>query len=189
MGKLKEHLAPFAIGVICCLVCFAIYNLVSAELAPEKVEFVMGTDQEATSVSEVCVHVTGQVVSPGVYSLPSSSRIIDAVEQAGGFADDADEQAINLAAYLTDGQQIYIPALSEQMSTAVTSSQSGGLINLNTATATELDQLPGIGPVTAGNIVQYRSENGPYASIEELLDVPGIGDVTFSQIRDLVTLY
>ena len=189
MEKLKEHLAPFVIGVICCLVCFAIYNLVSAKLGPETVQFVQDTSQQEDVSSEVYVHVTGQVVSPGVYSLPSGSRVLDAVDSAGGFADDADRQAVNLAAYLVDAQKIYIPAVDEQVSVGATSLQEDGLIDLNTATEAELDQLPSIGPVTAGSIIQYRTENGPFSSCEELLDVPGIGDVTFSQIRDLVTVY
>ncbi len=143
------------------------------------------------------VHITGAVVSPGVYEVEEGSRVIDAIEAAGGLATDASSEAINLARVISDGEQIHIPTVEEVASgqvsvssgqSSITSTQSTAqsLINLNTATEEQLDSLPGIGPVTAANIISYREENGGFSSIEEIQKVSGIGEAKFAQIEELI---
>lgn len=144
----------------------------------------------------VFVHVAGWVREPGVYELQEGARVIDALEQAGGPKRGAELSALNLAAVLTDGQQVIVPRAVEpgaagSAGATVPSAPGvapGGLINVNTATAAELEELPGIGPVLAEAIVAFREENGPFTSVDQLEDVSGIGPVTLEEIRDLVTV-
>jgi competence protein ComEA len=133
----------------------------------------------------ILVDVAGWVRRPGVYEFTGGARVIDAVEAAGGARPGAVLQALNLAAPLVDGSQILVP---KRGAAGSSSAVAGGLVNVNSATAAELETLPGIGEVTAQAIIDYRTENGPFASVDELLDVTGIGDVTLENIRELVTV-
>jgi competence protein ComEA len=145
------------------------------------------------------VHVIGAVLRPGLYLFQEGSRVQDAVTAAGGLTSDADLAAINLAAKLEDGQQLEVPyAAGAQPGAAPTTSfsvipaeatatPSSDLININTASAEQLEALPGIGPTTAQNIVVYRTEHGPFAHIEDILNVAGIGPATFDSIKELIT--
>jgi competence protein ComEA len=161
-----------------------------------------GTSATAT---EVVVHVAGAVVSPGVRRLPLGSRVIDALDAAGGALPEADLPRINLAAPLIDGQQVYVPKAGEQPPVAAGAGTGGGagagggavgpggsapgaLVNLNTATAEQLDTLPGVGPSTAAAIIAHRDQNGPFTSVDQLLDVRGIGEAKLEQLRDLVSV-
>ncbi|MDI6768254.1 MAG: ComEA family DNA-binding protein [Anaerolineales bacterium] len=132
------------------------------------------------TLGSLMVYVTGAVATPGVYSLPEGSRVNDAVLFAGGFLPNAEQEGINLAAPLQDGQQLDIPIRSSA------SHVSGGRININTATVEELDTLPGIGPTTAKSIVNYRLEHGPFQFPQDIQNVPGIGPVTYDKIKDLI---
>ncbi len=138
----------------------------------------------------VVVHVAGAVVRPGVQRLPAGSRVIDAVDAAGGLRADADAGRVNLAADLVDGTQVYVPAVGEVVPVVVASpgstDQGGGVIDLNTADASLLESLPGVGPATAAAIIDHRERNGPFASVEGLLEVRGIGEAKLAQLRDLV---
>jgi competence protein ComEA len=147
------------------------------------------------SASPVLVDVAGWVRRPGVYQLAPDARVIDAIEAAGGARRGAALEALNLAAPLVDGTQILVPKRGQAPAGAapgtVTSGSGtagGGLINVNTATAAELETLPGIGEVLAQRIVDYRTEHGPFRSVEDLLDVSGIGEAILGDIRDLVTV-
>ncbi len=149
------------------------------------------------------VQVIGGVARPGVYALPDGSRVQDAVDAAGGLLAGIDVSSINMAARVQDGQQVQIPGggpqalatkagspftvISTPRPTATPSSQSD-LIDINTATLAELESLPGIGPTLAQNIINYRNENGPFASPEELMNVDGIGPTIYDQIQNLVTV-
>lgn len=161
--------------------------------------------QPTATAARVRVYVTGAVRTPAVYELDPGSIVDDAVRAAGGFSDEADPTAINLAQPLSDGMQITVPTAleSEPQSIVVTPSGAGsavggpsrlsgdifaGLVNINTATAIELEALPGIGPSIAGAIVAYREANGPFATVDALLDVPGIGDAKLAAIRELVAV-
>ena len=148
------------------------------------------------------VHVIGAVLRPGLYAFAEGSRVQDAITAAGGLTSDADLSALNLAAKLEDGQQLSIPGSGEGGSAGTeptaafrivpsveaTSTASGDLININTASAEELATLPGIGATTADRIVQYRTDHGPFASTSDILNVPGIGPATFDSIKSLITV-
>lgn len=138
------------------------------------------------------VYVSGAVVRPDVYELPADSIVKDAIEAAGGATSQADLDRINLALSVADGQHIYVPRLGEESPpvspptepSGTASGQAGGKININTASQSELETLPGIGPSRAQGII----ENRPYDTIEDIKRVPGIGQVTFQQIKDLITV-
>jgi competence protein ComEA len=142
------------------------------------------------------VYVSGAVARPDVYELPRGGIVKDAVEAAGGFAADADRERINLAQSLYDGQQVYLPHLGEAKppvaspagspAAATPAVAAGGKVNINTATAQELEALPGIGPALAGRIVEYRTAHGPFRGIEEIKNVSGIGEKVFEEIKDLI---
>lgn len=132
----------------------------------------------------IMVHVTGAVTKPGLYSLPQDSRVNDAIKAAGGFLEKADTAFINLAAVVKDGDQIHIPELMPGLSIGGT----GLLVNLNSASQAELENLPGIGPTLALRIVEYRTQYGFFKTIDELKNVPGIGEATYDEIKDMITV-
>lgn len=137
----------------------------------------------------VVVHVAGAVVEPGVRRLPAGARVIDAVDAAGGLEADADTGRINLAAELSDGSQVYVPRVGEEPPLVQGSDASmagDGLVDLNTADQSRLESLPGIGPATAAAIIEHRERNGPFPSVDGLLEVRGIGEAKLAQLRDLV---
>ena len=144
---------------------------------------------------EITVHVAGAVRAPGVYALPAAARAIDAVHAAGGLAADADADRINLAASLADGQRVYVPRRGEDDPLAVDpslaangSAAPAGPVNINSATAAELETLPGIGPTTAAAIIAHRNLHGPFAAVDELGDVAGIGPAKLAALLGLVTV-
>jgi competence protein ComEA len=141
---------------------------------------------EAAAAGRVAVHVAGRVRRPGLVRLAAGSRVLDAVRAAGGTTPGADLDAVNLARKLVDGEQVRIPARG-QAPAAAPAGQAAGPLDLNTATAEQLDTLPGVGEVTAGRIVAYRAAH-PFTSVDELLEVPGIGQRRFEQLKDLVTV-
>jgi competence protein ComEA len=158
------------------------------------------TSLPATPPATVTVHVAGQVRSPGVYALPAGARVTDAVVAAGGAAAEADVDQLNLAARVADGDRIYVPRTGEAAPSPVAgggpaapgSAPKGGTaagpIDLNTATAEQLDALPGIGPVLAQHILDWRTAHGGFRSVDQLRDVSGIGDATFADLAPLVTV-
>lgn len=143
---------------------------------------------------EIAVDMIGAVRQPGVVYLSSPARIADAVNAAGGLAPDADREQINLAAHVTDGQQIRVPRVGETEASstdqvAAEDEHGGGqLIDINVAQADELETLSGVGPVTAQAIIEYRSANGGFAQIEDLQNVKGIGPRTFDKLKDHITV-
>jgi competence protein ComEA len=153
-------------------------------------------DSAPSTPSEVTVHVAGAVAQPGVYRLPATARVIDAVTAAGGATADAATDRINLAAPLADGQQIYVPIPGESPPlVAAPPSPAGtppgstsGPVDINRATLEQLDALPGIGPATAQAIIAHRDQHGPFASVDSLADVRGIGAAKLDAIRSLVTV-
>ncbi len=146
---------------------------------------------EPPPARKVVVHVVGQVYKPGLYSLPEGSRVDDAIKRAGGPKPKAALALVNLAAPVADGQQVVVPSNREAAQALAGGSMAGGAggpVHLNSATLDQLDELPGIGPVTAQKILDYRSEHGAFGSVEELDAVPGIGPATLDELRDLVDL-
>ena len=137
------------------------------------------------------VYVTGAVRRPGVVTVAPAARVEDAVRAAGGPADEADLERINLAAPLCDGQHLRVPAVGEESSVTDEGAPSPGVarrVDINRATVAELDTLPGIGEVTAAKIVAYRQQHGPFRTIEEIMDVSGIGQAKFEAIKALITV-
>ncbi|WP_166873110.1 ComEA family DNA-binding protein [Salinibacterium sp. ZJ450] len=141
----------------------------------------------ASSASAIFVHVLGSVQTPGLYELHEGARTVDAVAAAGGFADTADTGGVNLARFVTDGEQLYVPALGEAAPPAAPGAEVLGKVNLNTADLTQLDTLPRVGPAMAERIIQWRDANGGFQVIEDLMSVTGIGQKTFDGLRELVT--
>ena len=153
----------------------------------------------STTAAQLVVHAAGAVVVPGIHSVPPGSRVSDLLAAAGGAAPDADLDRVNLAAAVADGERVWFPRLGEEAEPPVVAGAGGGgtsggdagspaPIDLNAATAEELDTLPGVGPATAAAILEHRSTHGPFTSVEDLLDVPGIGEAKLEQLRDLVTV-
>jgi competence protein ComEA len=135
---------------------------------------------------DITIDIQGAVVRPGVYRLPISSRVIDAIEAAGGLAKNADPSDVNQARIIADGEQVYIYAKSSSISKnpGVKSKPSQSeFVLINRATATEFEALDGIGPVLAQRIITYRKEHGPFATLEDLLQVPGIGSSTLAKFK------
>lgn len=148
-------------------------------------------DATPSPATVLLVDVAGWVRRPGVYEFGEGARVIDAIDAAGGARPGALLQSLNLAAPLVDGTQILVPkegATPPVEGSGAVPGSAGGLVNVNTATPAELETLPGIGEVIAQAIVDHRSENGPFTSVEQLLDVSGIGDATLENIRELVTV-
>jgi competence protein ComEA len=146
------------------------------------------------SPSVLFVHVAGLVHHPGVYQFQQGQRVIDAVTAAGGPLAKADTDLLNLAALLTDGEQIIVPAKGSAVvpppagGTTEAPGSTGGLVNVNTASETELEGLPGVGPVLGAAIIAYRTEHGPFPTVDALDDVSGIGPATLENLRPLVTV-
>jgi competence protein ComEA len=162
--------------------------------------------QPAPTKEPIAVHVIGAVPRPGLYEFAEGARVQDAIDAAGGLLASANVDTINLAAMLEDGQQLNIPYKDGEEPAASASTEENQLvlpgatedvtvtsgdtelININTASLEELDSLPGIGPTIAQRIIDYRTEKGPFQTIEDILNVSGIGPSTFDQIKDLITV-
>jgi competence protein ComEA len=150
---------------------------------------VVRTSTAPPAESTIYVHLLGAVAKPGLYQLPAGSRAVDAVAAAGGFADGADRESLNLARFLSDGEQVRVPLEGEEPEPGDGPVGTvAGKVNLNTADASTLETLPRVGPAMAARIIAWREENGRFASIEDLRSVSGIGDKTFEAMRDLVTV-
>ncbi len=160
-----------------------------------------GPGAEASAASSLVVHVAGEVRRPGVYGMPAGSRVVDAIEAAGGPLGGAATDALNLARPVADGEQVLVPskdAVADGSFAAPSGSAAGGvataagagtaLVNINTADATALDTLPGVGPSTAQKIVADREANGPFGSPEDLGRVSGIGPKRLEQLKDLISV-
>lgn len=147
-----------------------------------------GIDDLSTIQEQVlCVYICGAVLRPGVYELEAGSRIVSAVEAAGGFLPEAATEAVNLAKRLEDGMQIVVPTMEEaEAKKTEVFRQEAGMVNLNTASVEELCTLSGIGEAKAEAILGYRTEVGAFSSIEQLKEVTGIGDSLFNQIKESI---
>ncbi len=147
---------------------------------------------EIAAAADVFVHVLGAVEHPGLYQLVDGARVVDVIAAAGGLAVDADPGGVNLARFVSDGEQLYVPTEGEEVSHSeesnpTTAGSSGGLININRASQAELELLPRVGPALAKRIIDWRESFGSFTSIDDLMSVTGIGEKTFDGLRDLVT--
>lgn len=156
------------------------------------------TGDAAPKSATLLVHIVGAVANPGVYEVPPGARVVDGIAAAGGLAGDADPSLLNMARTLVDGEQLRVPRIGELPAAPVATggvptgaggaSAAGGLVNLNTATAAELEELPRIGPAMSSRIIDYREQNGGFTSVEDLKQVAGVGDATYEGLVDLVTV-
>ncbi len=146
-----------------------------------------GIASSGVSTSTIAVYVVGEVAKPGVYYLPAGSRIVDAIRLAGGLTASADMASINMAMKLSDGMQIYVAPVGGLQGTGGVPS-GDGKIHINVASADELESLPGIGPVLAKRIIEYRETHGPFQRVEDLLNVSGIGEKRLEQIRPYIAV-
>ncbi len=170
-------------GVLIALSLFVVFSGKSEEVLAESV---VPTQMVAPAL---VIDVTGEVVSPGVYELPAGSRVIDAIKAAGGARPKAALSDLNLARVIKDGEQIYVDLIytsGARVRAGAKTSAPRGPININRATASELDSLDGIGPVIAKRIIAYRTTNGAFVAIEDLLIVSGIGDAKFAQFKEKI---
>lgn len=187
-----KNLWGIAFGVVCGLLGAGLLFLVAGEPRGEPIRLI-----PPPTPLPVIVHVAGAVNSPGVLSLPHGSRVKDAVEQAGGLAGEADASLINLAMPVMDGMQIWVPSIRQEPVVEevpiggepnLLPEHTAGLININLANQEELEALPGIGPVIAQAIIQYRLDHGPYEQLSDIQAVKGIGPVVFEKIEPFITL-
>ena len=154
--------------------------------SPMPAPLVVDSETEATG-GTITVHVAGEVASPGLVEVAIDARVADAVAAAGGATRNADLSQLNLAAPLRDGEQVTVPGASAT-GPADAAVASDGRVRVNQAAPGDLEQLPGVGPVLANRIASFRDENGPFATVEDLLDVPGIGEGKLAGLRDFVAI-
>jgi len=199
-AALKPAIAVVAVG----LVAWAVWGGSSAQQSPasptsgsraatESAASRTASDPAVPSTpASITVHVVGEVRHPGVYQLVGGARAIDAVNAAGGLLGDAEQSAVNLARVVADGEQIAVPREGDGVAAATggggaqAASPGSGKVDINSATAEQLDALPGIGPATAAKIVSDRTSNGPFRNVDDLMRVPGIGPSKFDALKDLI---
>jgi competence protein ComEA len=187
----SRQLALWALALLAVLVLGGWYvSRGSPAAAPAAPPAAIAIDEHGGGGGAAIVHVAGAVRAPGLYRMRADARVDDAVRRAGGALPRADLTQVNLAAKVEDGRQILVPrrvsAGSAPAGGTVTATQPGVPVNLNTATLEQLDALSGVGPATAQKIIDYRQEHGGFGSVEELGQVPGIGDVRLASLRDQV---
>ncbi|GAA4765493.1 ComEA family DNA-binding protein [Microbacterium gilvum] len=177
-----------ALGALAVVIGVGVWRGAASPVEPVAVE----TPTASIAAGQLYVHVQGAVREPGLYVLDAGARVVDAVSAAGGFADDADESGVNLARPVADGEQLAVPVEGEAPASGAPDAPGApagpGLVNLNTADAAALEELPRIGPAIAERIIAWRDENGPFTAVDDLLAVSGIGDAMLDTLRPLVTV-
>jgi competence protein ComEA len=196
---MDETLERYKIVIISALVIVILVGvgwLWTKRPRPEPLTISTPTLQPTPTPAPLRVYVTGAVAHPDVYFLPPQSIVKDAIAAAGGATDEADMDRINLAVELSDQQQVYVPRKGEEEGVAAPpdgnvadpASAAGTKVNINRASITELDTLPGVGPAIAQRIVDYRTEYGDFSTIEDITNVKGIGPATFEKLKDQITV-
>ena len=173
------------LAIIACLVILISVLFVLRGSSQEVIAAPAPLEIESISQQRLMVDVAGAVVNPGVYSLPLNARVFEAIKAAGGLKKGADTSDINQARILRDGEQIYVyPTTTSSGGVARPAMRKNGPVMINRATVKDFESLDGIGPVLANRIVSYRKINGPFAAVEDLLKVPGIGQSKFAQFKE-----
>ena len=195
------------ITIIIALVFIVIYNIflkkLSNNTSQNDIDYIVSNSENIvnsneTKTNEIKIYITGEIKNSGVYELEEGSRVEDAIHIAGGLTEEADLSNVNLAAPLEDAVKIYIPNVNDALDDeknilssdgpSSSTSSSNGKININKATASELENIPSVGPSTAQKIITYREENGKFSSIDDIKNVSGIGDKTFENIKDYISI-
>ncbi|MGE6751983.1 helix-hairpin-helix domain-containing protein [Rossellomorea sp. NPDC071047] len=194
---IEKYRTVLVILVICAIVLIA-YILKNASAPPVKEASFTAAPiktekepEELKIVEKVFVDVKGEVVKPGLYEVRQGDRLKFVIDRAGGFTPDADKKVINLAVKVSDEMMIYVPRIGEIEPPLLASPMSGNdsgkdRININTATQQEFETLPGIGPAKASTFIQYREEHGPFATIEEIQNISGVGEKTFEKLKEYI---
>jgi len=206
LSRQEKIILLFIIAVIIIIFGWKLYlqekssiSIISANQENKEVSL---STEENTNEGICIIHISGAVQQPGVYQLSNGKRIIDAVKVAGGVTEKANLDAVNLAAHLHDGQMIIIPYIREGVdddlnatveenliSRGYNSYHNSSLLNINIATARELESLPGIGTILAERIVEYRKNNGIFRKVEDIKNVPGIGEKKYEAMKEMITTY
>lgn len=203
LDKIKDKKLVIIILIIFIIILFVFFNNNKNDNSEiiENIE----TTSDANSIEnreetkQIIVHITGCIKNQGIVEVNEGARIVDVIEASGGITEEADISKVNLAYIVKDAQKIYIPSINDKEDIEYITSNNGenvivedkyggksNMININTATQTELESLSGIGPSTALKIINYREEHGKFKSIEEIKEVPGIGDAKFNSIKDMI---
>ena len=173
------------LAIIACLVIIISALFVLRGSSQEVIAAPAPLEMESISQQRLMIDVAGAVMNPGVYSLPLNARVFEAIKAAGGLKKGADTSDINQARILRDGEQIYVyPTTTSAGGVARPAMRKNGPVMINRATVKDFESLDGIGPVLANRIVSYRKINGPFAAVEDLLKVPGIGQSKFAQFKE-----
>lgn len=186
------------------ILCISIYFFTKEDnndfISSSKLYILPSTNNSIEEINEIVIHIDGEVINPGIVYLPTEARVSDAIEASGGTTELADISKINLAYVLKDGQKINIPSIYDIDSSQYIqddaginvivsdNSNSSSLVNINLATQSELETLPGVGPSTASKIIDYRNKNGRFQTIEDIMNVSGIGDAKFANIKDYICI-
>ena len=202
LSKIQKRIIIIVVILVIGIIGYYIYGRENTPQVTTEEETIMKKEENTEDKKrEIIVHITGAVQKEGVYTLKENSRVADAVTSAGGLTEDADMSKVNLAYILEDGVKINIPSKNDTEEDEYTEdaqfveniysdSGTGGkkmdLVNINKATQTELETLPGVGPSTALKIINYREENGPFSNIEDLKSINGIGESKYEKIKDSI---
>lgn len=194
----RDMLVKVAAAALVVVVAFLFFVFKGGSEEEIKIEdtsegFERSSEQEEKNIKMLFVDIGGEVKEPKLVELPEGSRIEDAISAAGGLTDKADTEKINRAAFVSDGEKILIPSESDDDEPEIwggmgADKYSDGKVNINTADSSRLQELNGVGPVTAEKIISYREENGGFSSIEDIKNVSGIGDKTFEKFKEDITV-
>lgn len=202
--KIYDKKLPIIIIFLCIIICISIYFFTKDKSddfsLSNNLYITNSTEEPQPEEKEIIIHIDGEIINPGIVLLPSGSRISDAITASGGITAQADLSKINLAYELSDGQKIYIPSVLDEDEIPYIQNDAGtnvvipdlssnsSLVNINTATQSELETLPGIGASTASKIINYRKENGKFKQIEDIMNVNGIGESKFNNIKNYICI-
>jgi competence protein ComEA len=185
LPNLEPRLFKYAAAISILSVVAGLWFWISGKPTELELPVELSVTQSEPEVANLIIHVVGDVVAPGVVELPAGSRVIDAVQAAGGATKPAKLASLNLARVLFDGEQIVVGGV---IPGASSSASAVGKLNINQASSAQLEGLPGIGPVIAGKIISHRESNGPFRQITEIQNVSGIGPAVYGKIKDLITV-
>jgi competence protein ComEA len=189
MNRWLEQHRTLILGVVGLLIVGGILAVLVRWRPPERIT--IEPPAPTATPQPIQVYISGAVTHADVYQLSPDAIVLDALDAAGGASDDANLDVVNLARHLSDGDQVYVPHMGEAVTPAPQAGEqaapaASGPVNINTADQTALESLPGIGPALAQRIIDYREANGPFASVEDIQNVSGVGPATLEGFRDLI---